>query len=62
MLGLRYLVCPDCGTVYAFPEGWPSSEACERCGAAGLEPLRSDPVAAAYFTAGLGNDAESQDV
>lgn len=52
MLRLRYFTCPDCGTVYATPD---DPEVCDRCGAGGLEPLPSDPAAAAYFTRGLGD-------
>lgn len=50
MLGLRYLACPDCGTVYAVPDG---SDACDRCGATELEPLSTGSAGAAYFTRGL---------
>ena len=58
MLGLRYLACPDCGTVYALPEAPASDERCDRCGAAGLEAVRSGPEDAGYFAAALGGDAE----
>jgi hypothetical protein len=50
MLGLRYLACPDCGTVYAVPDDLGE---CERCGAAGLDPIDAGPGAAAYFSRGL---------
>ena len=50
MLGLRYLACPDCGTVYAVPDGF---DACDRCGATELEPLSTGSAGAAYFTRGL---------
>ncbi len=50
MLGLRYLACPDCGTVYAVPDDLGE---CERCGAAGLAPVDTDGGAAAYFSRGL---------
>jgi len=46
MLGLRYLVCPECDAVHAVPERLAE---CDNCGAHRLEPLRSDPAAAAYF-------------
>ena len=55
MSGLHYLSCPACGTVYAVPD---EPEECDRCGAAGLEPLPSDPAAAAYFTRGLHDGSE----
>ena len=50
MLGLRYLVCSDCGTVYARPDG--DGESC-RCGADCLTALSSDSASARYFTSGL---------
>jgi hypothetical protein len=52
MLGLRYLACPDCGTVYALPD---DPDECDRCGATGLQTLSSDPAAAAYFAGALGD-------
>ena len=51
MLGLKYLVCPDCGTVYARPDG--DIESC-RCGAARLTTLPPDPASAAYFAGDAG--------
>jgi uncharacterized paraquat-inducible protein A len=59
MLGLRYLACPDCDTVYAVPEEPGASGACDRCAGSELEPLRSDADAAVYFAAALRRDAES---
>ena len=55
MLGLRYLACADCDTVYATSD---DPEVCDRCGASGLEVLPSDPAGAAYFTRGLHDSPE----
>jgi uncharacterized OB-fold protein len=52
MLGLRYLACPDCGTVYAVPD---DLDVCDRCGATELAVVSSDPGAKAYFSRGLRN-------
>ncbi len=54
MLGLRYLVCPDCGTVYARPDE--DIGPC-RCGADRLTSLPADPASAAYFAGELDGDA-----
>ncbi|MBB6645413.1 hypothetical protein [Halobellus ruber] len=58
MLGLRYLACHDCGTVYAVPD---DLEACDRCGATELAGLSSDPGAEAYFSRGLRNTSGGAD-
>ena len=55
MLGLRYVVCSDCGTVSAVPE---APDECVRCGATELESLPADSTAAGYFAAALGGDTE----
>ncbi|WP_201289223.1 hypothetical protein [Halovenus carboxidivorans] len=51
MLGLRYVACEQCETVFALPESPPR---CGRCGSPRLIELDSEDGAAAYFSPSAG--------
>lgn len=54
MLGLRYVVCDRCETVFAVPE---TPSRCQRCDAPALRAVESGTGAAAYFSPCRGGDA-----